>query len=276
MKPDIKKYLNTYLYLQEIYNFRKKNLEAFSYGVWAKELGASDKSYVRLMVLGKRHINVKMTEAFALNIDLQGDEKEYFINLVRYTQCKTQIDKDVFGRKLISLLKNELDQIEIEQYYDFLSNPLLPRLQVMLSFHDVEKSPKNLSWILGISEDEVLAGIRKLEELKLIDSNLKPLKKSFKVQNKFGDLALESFLKKNLDQSKEAFALPKETRRYRTLFLPLNEKEFADYLDSMQQFGTDQVIKYNPDHYAGRRLYQVHLNIIPVSEAAEVVIGQPV
>lgn len=142
MQPDIKKYLNVYQYLQDIYAFRKKRDAKFSYEVWAKELGIKDKSYIRLIVLGKRPLNEKMTEALKKNLALSAQEQPYFQTLTQYTQSRNREYKEVFGRKLIELLKSELDQMEIKAHYDFLSNPLLPRLQVLLTFRDIDSSAR--------------------------------------------------------------------------------------------------------------------------------------
>lgn len=273
MKPEVKKYLNVFQYLQDFYQFKKDQDQQFSYEVWAKELGASDKSYVRLIVIGKRPLNDKMAAAFVKNLSLTFDEQKYFLTLIQYTQSKSHEHKDLFGKKLVALLKSELDQLEIKSHYDFLSNPLLPRLQVFLGFRDLDQSPKNLAWLLRVTPDEIKEGLDTLLELKLIektDTGYKPLKKSFKVPDGFGDIGLEAFYNKNLEEAQAAIQLPKEERRFKSLFLPLNKTEFEDYLNNMQSFVNEQLFKFNPDEYKDRRLYQVHFNIIPVSAKQDV------
>lgn len=272
MKPYVKKYLDVFLFLQDSYQYRKNQDLTFSYDVWAKELGISDKSYVRFIVIGKRPINEKMTESLAHNLKLSDEDKKYFLTLVDYTQSKTRVQKELFGQKLISFLKSELDQIEIQAHYEFLSNPLLPRLQVFLSFHDLDQSSKNLSWLLGTSEEEIISGLRQLENLKLIQKSkdrFVPIKKAFKVSDNFGDIGLEAFYKSNLDAAQAAISLPKSERRFKSLFLPLNAEEFEAFLTNMDTFTKEQLFKFNPDEYADRRLYQVHFNIIPVSQKSE-------
>ncbi|WII73889.1 TIGR02147 family protein [Bdellovibrio sp. 22V] len=268
MKPEVKKYLNAIQFLQDVYQFHKENDPQFSYDVWAKELGLNDKSYVRILVLGKRPLNPKILAIFAENLNLPPVEKEYFINLVHYTQSKTQAHKELFGKKLVQILKTELDQLEIESHFDFLSNPLLPRLQVLLSFTDLEQSPKNLAWLLSCFTDEVIAALEKLESLQLIRKEglrYVTLKKSFKVADNFGDIGMNAFYMNSLDEAKKALLLPKEVRRVKSLFLPLTAQEFTEFLSNMQNFVNEQLFKFNPDKYKGRRLYQVHMNIIPVA-----------
>lgn len=268
MKPNIKKYLDASQYLQDHYKFRKESEPGFSYEAWAKELRASDKSYVRLMVIGKRHINVKMTEAFAKNLNLSPDEEIYFSHLVQYTQGKTRAVRDALGKKLIGLLNSDFEQLEIQNHLDFLSDPLLPRLQVLLSFHDVDQSAEHLSRLLKVDVAELVKALDTLARLELVkveDGRYRPAKRSFKIGDHFKDLGLERFYLNNLEASKEAISLPAETRRFKSLFLPLNEEEFVDFWKNLEAFAREQLARYNPDEYQGRRLYQAHFNIIPAA-----------
>lgn len=272
MSVEIKKYLNAYQYLQDCYQLRKQKQPEFSYALWATEMGASDKSYVRMMVLGKRHINSKMTECFAQNIQLSKEEREFFINLVHYTQSKTQEQKKLFGKKLMSLLRSEKERVEIQAHYDFLSNPLLPRLQVLLSFDDIDHSAKTLSWLLGVTTEEIAEGLSKLCEIGLIkeeNGRYKSARRSFNIPDNFGDLGLENFYIHNLEAAKEAIRLPKETRRFKSLFVPLNPTEFENFVANFQDFVRENLGKFDTDTYSDRRLYQVHFNIIPISSAQE-------
>ncbi len=269
MKPDIKKYLNVFQYLQDIYSYRKNTEKLFSYDQWAQELSASDKSYIRFMVLGKRHINARMTQLFAENLKLDSAETEYFKNLVAYTQSKTHEEKTLFGKKVISLLRSDFSQQEIQAHFDFLSNKILPRLQVLLSFQDIDQSARQLAWLLGTAEAEVVEGLQVLERLGFITKEgdkIVSQNRAFKVGDHFGDLGLEAFYVNSLEEAQEAIRLPKETRRFKSLFLPLNTTEFAEFVQSMQGFSKEQMSRYNPDHYADRRLYQVHMHIVPVTQ----------
>src|SRR5688500_15524072 len=100
MKPNVKKYLNVFQFLQDYYQFRKSQELQFSYEIWAKQLGLTDKSYLRLIVLGKRPINTKVAEALGSKLDFSSDEQNYFFILIQYTQSRTREHKDVFGKKL--------------------------------------------------------------------------------------------------------------------------------------------------------------------------------
>lgn len=272
MKIDVKKYLNCYQFLQDFYSERKAANPLFSYDLWAKELKLGDKSYVRMMALGKRPLNEKMIQVFAEGLGLSATDKEYFVDLVHYTQSKNHEQKKLFGRKLIAGLKNNFEQMNILAHFEFLSNPLLPRLQVALSFRDVDQSPERLAHLMGVKASEIEQGLEKLEELRLIqkeDSVYRPIQSSFKVADSFFDIGLEAFYTRSLEDAQKAISLPKQERRFKTLLMPLNETEFQSFIDNMNAFTREQLVTFDKDELADRKIYQVHLNIIPVSSQQE-------
>lgn len=268
MRPEIRKYLSVSQYLQDYYSFRKSVEKTFSYDKWAQELGVSDKAYMRMLVLGKRPLNEVVLESFVENLHLSPDDQMYFKILTYYSQSKSAEQKDVFGKKLMSLLRDDLEQVEVKAHYEFLSNPLLPRLQIMLGFDDLDQSPQNLSWLLNTSKEEIQQGIEMLEKMDLIElSNgiYRPLNRSFKVGDSFGDLGLNAFYVKNLEDAQKAIQLPSHERRYKSVFLPLNQEEFEQFIVNLQKFTREQLSQFKSDEYRGRRLFQAHFNIFPVS-----------
>ncbi|MNL84678.1 hypothetical protein D3C87_2127210 [compost metagenome] len=51
--------------------------------------------------------------------------------------------------------------------------------------------------------------------------------------------------------------------------MPLNESEFQNFIDNMNAFTREQLVTFDKDELADRKIYQVHLNIIPVSSQQE-------
>lgn len=273
MKPDIKKYIDVFHYLQDIYSYRKNHKSKFSYEIWSKELSINNKAYLRLIILGKRPISAKVQTILIKNLNLTSEEEEYFRDLVEYSQCKTEEQKKVFGQRLISHIKQGSEYIEIISHIEFLSDPLLPKLQTMLSFTDLDQSAQNLSWLLGTTEDIIKKSIEKLLKLKLIvkiKQRYSPVKKSFKVPDHFRNVGLENYYKSSFRAAEEAIQIPTEQRRFRSLLLPLNQNEFDSYLESLQKYIIKQLNTYNADEFTDRRLYQVHFHIIPVSQNSSI------
>ncbi|MBO9668017.1 MAG: DUF4423 domain-containing protein [Bdellovibrio sp.] len=61
-KPVVFEYLDAYQYLQDYYAFRKKLDAGFSYESWAVELNFNSRSFLRMMIYGKKKLTDKVVE----------------------------------------------------------------------------------------------------------------------------------------------------------------------------------------------------------------------
>ncbi|MES2801425.1 MAG: TIGR02147 family protein [Bdellovibrionota bacterium] len=273
IKPQVKKYLSAFQFLQDSYKFRKSKNANFSYEVWARELKISDKSYVRAMTLGNRKLSIQLIKAFTNNLKLDKHETEYFNYLVQYNQSYTQEQKELFRKKLVELLELEFAQYELEAQYEFLSSPIMPKLQVLLSMTDIDSSAKNLAQILKTTEKEIKHCLKKLESMKLIkkhNKGYKAFEKNFKIPDGFNTLGLESFYLQTLEAAKQSISLSKENRRFQSLFVAMNKEEFEKFLIHLEKFAKEQLVNFNTDIYSDRRLYQINTSIVAISEPQQV------
>ncbi len=272
--PAVTSYLNVYQYLQDLYAYNKKSREFFSYESWSRELGFKSRSYLRLVVIGKRSITDAFINIFCAHMNFNDTEKIYFRTLVAYSQCRSHEDKKNYGKQLIDLLKKDVDRKQIENHYDFLSSGYLPILQTLLSFEDVERTPKKLSELLQLDSKKVLSGLQKLVDLELAETHTeaggatvwKSKDKLLKVPLQFGNAALEAYHTESLKAAIQAQKLPHNVRRFRSLLIPLGSEEYTSYLAELEEFVQQVLFKYKADELTNRRLYRVNFNAYPVSE----------
>ncbi len=155
---------------------------------------------------------------------MQYSEKEqaYFRILVAYSQSRSHEQKKIFGKKLIDLLKVDVDHKEIENHYDFLSSPLLPKLQVLLTFEDILRKPESLSRLLNEEPKKVEEALFKLQQINVAECIENPEQEPFwvskdkfvKVSDKFGDAALEAYHTTSLKEAIKAQKLSTQCRRF--------------------------------------------------------------
>ncbi|WP_168196701.1 TIGR02147 family protein [Bdellovibrio sp. ZAP7] len=270
IKPQVFDYLDAYQYLQDYYAFRKKVDVGFSYEAWAAELNFNSRSFLRMMIHGKKKLTEKIVASLAEISFLTPDERDYFFCLVKYTQTSTLKEKQIFGQKLIQILKRQSSAQVLAESEDFISNPLLPRLLSLFSYDDVEKSSVSFAQILGIREEQVIQALEILHKLALIEQPQKGVWISkvvaFKVPDNKGSLNLRKFHEKSLAEALKAFDLPQEVRRYKSLLLPMTTEDYHTFNQLLDDFAKEQMVRHNPKTYSGRRLFQVNFNIYPVSE----------
>lgn len=270
-KPVLKNYLSVQQYLGDLYVYRKRHEADFSYEKWAAEIGIKNRSYLRLVISGRRLVSPEVMELFIRHLLLEGTEKEYFTYLVLYSQSRHENQKRLYGRKLISLIKHEPDQFEIERHYDFVSDPLLPKLRTMLAYDDIRRTPDVLAGLLNISEVSVKAGLNKLHELGLAEATengWRALHKDVKVRDHAADVALHQFHTHSLQEAIKAHHLSADLRKFRSVLMAMNESEYQGFLDDFQIFMSSQISKHNSGQLQDRRLYHINFNLFPLSRKA--------
>lgn len=179
-------------------------------------------------------------------------------------------EKKIFGGKLISLANLGVEVVEIQEHFEFLSNPLLPRLQTLLSFEDSPQDLAILAMVLDYPIDKVEEAIQTLQHLglleKAMDARWKQQKKSWKVSDSSHNRGLIEFYKNAFTEAQQALELPSEGRGYKGLFFALNEEQFQDYLKDFDVFIKEQLAKRNSETIKDHRLYQLTFAMVPVSK----------
>lgn len=270
---DIFHYLDPYLAMQNYYQMRKTYEAGFSYTVWAQELGVQSSSTLRMMVNGNKKLSMGLAEKF-LERSLSGqDEKNYFRLLVVYAHSGTASEKAAAWSALSQILVNRIEQKETADYFTYVSDPLIPKLQTMLSFDDQSWTEENLAQVLTTSSQAIREGLEKLQRIGMAESHehndvlvWRSKEALVKVSEKLGDVALAAYHNACLDEAKMAQSLPKESRRFRSLLVPISEEEFANLTKEIDIFVKQTLQKYQSNKYEGRRVYKLNLNYFPVSQ----------
>jgi len=266
-KPLLKSYLNVSKFLQDYYWFRKATENPFSYQTWAAEMGIENRAYLRLVVSGKRPLNEVLSNKIMASLELADNERSYFLALVNYTQSKNSEQRRVFGMQLARHFDSEVDQQEIQGHFEFTSNPLMPKLQTLLSFSDFPSTTAEMALIADVSEAEIVVALNHLEALGLASRTLvgdqaqwQPTQRSWKVASRFKDLGLREFYRNSLKRAEAAIDLPLEDRRFRSLFVAMDQNEYQDFLSDFEVFVRDQLKKRDVDTIKNRRLFQLNFN----------------
>lgn len=271
-KPNLLEYLNLHAYLKDLYKFRKKTEPSFSYELWAQELDFKNRSYLRQIIIGRRSLTIETAKQMAVRLNLQGIEKEYFEVLARASRARSEQQKEQCNRELLSFIKTEYLQQEVQNYREFVSNTLYPQLQTLLSFKDIGTSPEELAGLLRRSSEEIHQALQTLSKMQMAQqegTQWKSLVRSFKVSDDLGESALLEHHKKSLSEAAGATVLPKEQRRYLSLLLPLSGEDFQVLLDEFHLFKKNMIRKFGVDSLRGRRLYQMNFNIHSISEESQ-------
>lgn len=275
-KPNIFEYLDILSYLQDYYFWRKSLANDFSYEAWSDELNFRSRSYVRMVVIGKRNVSTAFVDAFSERALEGQDEKEYLSCLVNYSQASRQEDKKAFSSKMLQILRTKNNQSILDADSELLSTPGLLRLYTVLGFRDVFFSLENLVKIMELSEDHIAGYLSKLEEFNLVEKkkagesfHWRALHEKFKIPDNKGSMNLMRFHELSLHDAIYAFSKPKHLRKYKSLMIALTEEELGALYGHIEDFSAEQINRYSPAELKDRRLFQLNLNIYPVTAPPE-------
>ena len=269
MKPNILKYIEYSSYLRDFYSWAKLENSTFSYQNWAAEAGLASKGYLRMVVIGKRKLTQEtMCKILpTLGLDLNG--VELFKVLVELDQSKTLEAKTTAYEKILKI-KSFNKVSEIENDYDYLSNPCLPRLHVILGVKGISKIEKDISKYLGQSLAEVRKMLNRLEDLNLAkneNGNWSSKDQITLVSNKVNNIGVQHFHKNSLETSIEAINLDSTERHFNAIYCTLDRKSYVDVTKRIEAFTRELLLDYsNKEMITDKKLYQINTNLIPMSE----------
>lgn len=269
--PDLFSCFNPQQYLLAVYNYRKATEDSFSYDTWAQELGMQNRSFLRLIVTGKRSLTPKMTAQICRRLGFDDSQVEFFQLLSESTRAKSATSRQFYEKQILRAMKVKRDHHDLQDYQEFVSDIHLPRVHALLSFTDISKTPENFAKILNLSESETLLKLKALEKFgmaKHTADGWEPLNRCFKISDHY-TRALQEYHKRCLEIAADAMILPKEERRYRSLLLPLNAGDYESFHAELNHLIDRFLVVYDVKALEDRRLYQIHFSAVPVSSKNE-------
>lgn len=273
-KPIITDYLDYRKFMSDFYNYKKFTTPQFSHAVWTEKSGFKSRSFLRLVMLAKRALTVESMPLVAKALELNKQETEFFFNLVNFNQSTNFKSREFF---LARLMKTTVSKkvTPIRDSYRYLTNHIAPRVQTLLTVEGIKKTTKNMAELLRATEAQVNQALEALESLGFAQLNLQTNEwqtsvENFQIRDELGNIALQSFHQKSLNEAVEAISFAPETRNFSSLLLVLTEDEYKEVLKEYDQFTDALLLKYESQNVQKRtlksRIYQINTNLIPVSE----------
>ncbi len=277
--PVIWEFLEPLQFLKAHYQYRKQRETHFSFAAWAQELGLKSRSFLRLVMIGKRSLTEDLGQQLSQNLKLNKSEALYFSHLLGLARASQLQAREFHSRELSKLrkkflLKNHsIAEVQPHELYDFFSSYQIPRLQVLLTLENIEKTVGNLARLLKMKEGEVAQHLQTLQSLGLAQSdaeqNWSATESSIGTPDALGNIAVQSFHRKSLEEAIQALAMPKESRRYQALVMALTQQQFEELHEEFRQTFQSCLQKFEKQASGPQKIYQINLNIIPVTESID-------
>ncbi|AZZ37762.1 hypothetical protein CIK05_13460 [Bdellovibrio sp. qaytius] len=276
-KPNVYEYKNLTEYLKDIYKFRKRTETTFSYEKWAEEMGLKSRSYLRALVLGEKVLAAHLLPALLKGLQLNSDETSFVMLLANLHAAPDNQLKALYSREIFKVWTRQIQEVEITDTVEFLSNPLVPQLFTYLSFDDSPSDTKRWARDLNCSDDEIKLALKCLIWQKLVDGNVlengeivyRTIAPYFKVPSSQGNVHIRSFHIEGLKQAQVAMLGSPEHRKMYSAFVALTADQFIQVQKLIQDFNEKVVSLCNDKNIHGKRIYRLNQNLIAVSQTVE-------
>jgi uncharacterized protein (TIGR02147 family) len=135
-------YIDYRAYLRDWYQDQKKNRPGFSLRSFSKDAGFTSPNFYKMVMDGIRNLTEKSIIPFMRGLKLNQQERDFFRNLVFYTQAKTPEKKGaLYERMLQSRKLSQIRPLE-RPHYDFFSSWHHPLVRELMTAPDFDGTPE--------------------------------------------------------------------------------------------------------------------------------------
>lgn len=260
-------YMNPHDFLKDFYDQQKQIDPEFSYTSWAKAIGFSNKTILRLIVYKKRRITDTSAKLITQYFNFEHTEHQYFKLLISYSECKTIHLKKQLSIELIKMQRElsvkKYQLINTEALFDVYSPVILTIINTAhapMTAIDIQKfCPLNENKI-----NDILGKLANLDVLTKIEDSYFRKSQSFKIPDQSQNLNLKKYYEFWLEKSAQAINAPYEQRRYRSLQLPLSQNEFEKIVSKTNEFALSLLADVENNDLTDRKIYMFNTAVFPV------------
>jgi len=166
-------FLDYRAYLRAYYEAAKRRPQGFSFRTFSKRAGLKSPNFFKLVIDGDRNLGKDMVGRFADALGLEGDDRNFFADLVAFEQAGTSTEKNrVFERIAASRRFRSARRID-GLVHDYLSHWYHPAVRELAARSDFRDEPKWIAETLrpSITPSQAARSLELLLELGLLAKN---------------------------------------------------------------------------------------------------------
>lgn len=168
--PNIFNFMNYRDYLRAFYNEEKAARRGFSYRVMAEQAGFGSKSFIKLIIDGKKNLTPESLRKLNNVLKLSEKSFSYFSDLVAFNQARSLRDRNENLKRLFSYRKRNPGRLVLQDQYEFYAQWFHNTIRELLPLFDFKEDYGALGKMVDppISAREARDSVRLLLKLKLI------------------------------------------------------------------------------------------------------------
>lgn len=271
-KPVVYDYKDLTEYLKDVYKFRKRHESSFSYDKWSDEMELKSRAYLRSLVLGEKSIPGHLLPVLARGLQLNSEEMSYFVSLFNYHTAPTGEIKAIYGREIFKVWSRHVQEIEISEISDFLSDSMTPYLFTYLSFDDSPSDINQWAKDLNCDVDRVRNALKCLIWHKLVDGKVsedgqciyRTVLPNFRIPSIDSSSYLKSFHLNGLRDTE--VAMVNESSKAYATFVALSPEQYVKAQELIVEFNRQLLATFNDQKVQGKKIYRLNQYLLSISE----------
>ena len=229
-----------------------------------------------LVITGRRKFAKSSYTKIAESLNLKGNEKKYFINLVQFNNSTNPIKKNEFLEQLLALKHLSLDSQSSRENLEFWSEWYHPVIRELIGINKDKVDAKWLSKMIpfSIAPRHIDASLKLLEELELIklDESQKIYHKTEKQigpDRKVGKLASARFHQKVCEMASESVTqVDAKERELNTMALSLRQEDLPEVRELIKDF-CKKIFEYEQRVENPNQVFQMNVQFFPVTKSVK-------
>jgi uncharacterized protein (TIGR02147 family) len=261
------------LFMNDYYEWKKRT-SAFSWREFTKKGGFTSPNYLKLVCEGKSGLSKNGIERAADAMELVGAEREYFRQLVKFSQAKKDADKKaayIEMKEIANAHKVRILEGESMSFYESWKFPVLRELAPMMP----GAKPLDIAKACGgaFSAEEIRNALAFLTRAKFLKKTAEDVyeqvDRSLQMSVAAMPMLVRTMHKEMADFAKDAIdKFPTDERNFTGITMGIDDEDYEKILKELETC-RKRIISIATAKKGGNRVYRLNLQMFPLSEKIE-------
>ena len=257
-------------FMNDYYQWKKRT-SAFSWRDFTKKGGFTSPNYMKLVCEGKSGLSKNGIERAADAMDLVGAEREYFRQLVKFGQAKSDADKKAAYtemKEIASAHKVRVLEGESVSFYESWKYPVLRELAPMMPGAKPLEVAKACGGAFSAEEvRDALAFLTRAKFLKKVANDVyEQVDRSLQMSVAAMPVLVREMHKEMADFAKEAIEkYPIDERNFTGITMGIDDEDYVEILKELDAC-RKRIISIATAKKGGNRVYRLNMQMFPLTE----------
>jgi uncharacterized protein (TIGR02147 family) len=267
-KPKVFDFTDYRRYLKAFYDWQKLN-GFYSHREFCIKAGLKSRSYLRLVLSGKRNLTPESISKFIIGLDLRSVEAEAFTSLVLFNQAQDFDARKHYWEVFSKYRPRNVKSQKVHDVYSYLTRMTYPILLNILRKNHVAQDRQSLMKMTGLTAAQLDEAIEVLTQLGAVvrtsETEFKVTCASFNTGDDISSIAIPTFHKNMLKVAQEKTTLPQTEREFQSVMVSLDQEEFTYIKKKLRELAIEFDEKFSGVRPQSDKVYAINLNLIPVT-----------